>query len=89
MKVSIAIVTTNDDGNVSVDAKPFKKFDDAAKHLHNEYLSEKAALSANELYIGNDEVTNITEESTKSFYIEDVDGKYWVNGVIYTLDLVE
>ena len=89
MKVSIAIVTTNDDGNVSVDAKPFKKFDDAAKHLHNEYLSEKAALSANELCIGIDDVTNITEESTKSFYIEDDCGKYWVKGVINTLDLVE
>ena len=89
MKVSIAIVTTNDDGNVSVDAKPFKNFDDAAKHLHDEYLSEKAALSANELYIGIDKVTNITEESTESFYIEDDCGKYWVNGVIYTLDVVE
>ena len=88
MKVSIVTITTNNDGNVEVSTKPFFKFEDAAKYLHNEYLDIKAENVADEdFHIGIDEVNNLTEDSTEYFYIEDDCGLYWVSGNIYTMEV--
>ena len=41
MIVSIVTITTYDGGNVEVTTKPFFTFENAAKHLYNEYLDIK------------------------------------------------
>lgn len=88
MKVSIVTITSNNDGNVEVETKPFFKFEDAAKYLYNEYLDIKAENVADEdFHIGIDEVNNLTEDSTEYFYMEDDCGLYWVSGNIYTMEV--
>lgn len=88
MKVSIATITSNNDGNVEVTTKPFSTFEKAAKYLHNEYLDIKAENAEDEdFHMGNDEVHNLTEDSSEYFYIEDDCGLYWVSGYIYTMEV--
>lgn len=88
MKVSIATITSNNDGNVEVDVKPFGSFDKAARYLYEQYLEIKAENEEDkDLFYANDEVGMIGEDECENFYIEDESGLYWVSGNIYTMEI--
>ena len=88
MKVFIATITSNNDGNVEVGVKPFSTFEKATKYLHNEYLEIKAENALDEGFIyGQDYVNNLSEDSSEEFYIEDESGLYWCSGYIYGMEV--
>ena len=85
MKVFIATITSNNDGNVEVGVKPFSTFEKAAKYLYGEYLDIKK--DNDDLVYANDEVNKLSEDSTEYFYLEDEMGVYWVSGEIYGMEV--
>ena len=88
MKVSIATITSNNDGNVEVDVKPFGNFNKAARYLYEQYHEIKAENEEDkDLLYANDEVGMIGEDECEDFYIEDESGLYWVSGNIYTMEI--
>lgn len=85
MKVSIVTITTYNGGSVEVTTKPFFTFENAAKHLYDEYLDIKRENGDEEFC--NDEVENVTESSAEYFFLQTNDLEYWVSGNIYTMEV--
>ena len=80
MKVFIATITSNYDGNVEVSVKPFSTFEKAVKYLHKEYLDIKSE---------SEEDDDLEQDylSNEDFYMESADGLYWCSGYIYGMDM--
>ena len=85
MIVSIVTITTYDGGNVEVTTKPFFTFENASKHLYNEYLDIKRE-NEDEEYC-NDEVEKVTESGAEYFFLQSNDLEYWVSGNIYSMEV--
>ena len=82
-KVYIVTITSNNDGNVEVTTKPFSTFEKATGYLYSQYTEIKADnASDDDLQYANDYIEEVGEKASNMFYLEDVTGNYWCNGII-------
>jgi hypothetical protein len=82
-KVYIVTITSSDDGNVEVTTKLFSTFEKATGYLYSQYIEIKAEnASDDDLQYANDYIEKVGENASNMFYIEDVTGNYWCNGII-------
>lgn len=90
MKQHIVVLITDNDGNVDVDVKPFKSFNNAKAYLHEAYLDVKLNMSSMGIEVTYDRVTNTKEDDendyyeTIDFFVEGENDNYWVSGEIKT-----
>jgi hypothetical protein len=89
-QVFIAVIVSNNDGNVEATTKPFSSLDKAGEYLHKEYLDIKAENECEEgHYLDYDEVENFFEDTendvyrTSHFYMEETSAHYSCWGDVY------
>ena len=84
MKIYNVIITSFNDGCVETSVRSFASCEKATEYLHEEYLAIKAECSVDEQKndLDIDEVENITERRSFSFYIEVYSGNYWCSGEV-------
>lgn len=87
--IFVALITSNDNGNVESIPHLFSTFEKAMEFLHTEYLDIKAENLENDkdTIYDIDESNNHNDNQTEWFNLEVYSDNYWCRGEIYGLGI--